>query len=75
MDRDISQELKETILDDYMDDTEKIKLTQDQMNISLPVSENQVFTILREAIENREDSDIRLFIRTQLDTIKLQELF
>lgn len=75
MDREIPQELKESILDEYMESTDKTKLTQDQMNISLPVSENQVFTILREAIENREDSDIRLFIRTQLDLTQLQELF
>ena len=75
MDREIPQELKEIILDEYMESTDKTKLTQDQMNISLPVSENQVFSILREAIENREDSDIRLFIRTQLDLTQLQELF
>ena len=74
-DKEISQQLKETILDGYMDGTEKTKLTQDQMNSNLSISENEVTTILRDAIMDKWSDDIHLFIKTDLNIGKLQELF
>lgn len=48
----ITPEIKEEILDEYMDQAEKTKLSDDQMQPFVPVTESEITSILREAIAN-----------------------
>lgn len=72
---EITPEIKEVVLDEYMDQAEKSKLSEDQVQPFVPVTESEITSILREAIVAKGGENIHLLIKTSLDTTKLQELF